>query len=1592
MARTKISPRPDPARRRGTVLLLIVGALAMAAVLTVAYVAIGRADRRTGSSLVVANEFSEVPDQFVGYVGGVLADDVLRLGELRSRSSLLSGSGRWRREGTDYPFTAWIDDSTGTPGDLTFDLFDPAGARSDPWLASTMPTWFGPESSPDRSGSDPTRNYLNTRDWDHITNVAPSGMFVNLVNLRNRFDARPGSGSNRMSSDLTLFDGSGTPTSQLDVAGSPAGDPEIPANFDSRQRGMFRAMIPDPMTRPGDAEYLPNQYADADGDGFADSRWFEMVDLNTDETFRSLINSSPDMRYFFAARIVDLSALVNVNTATDFAGVPTLPTPAGFTPADVDLRRLLTMRDAYDVYGVGYDGLLQPTPSGGVDDYSRMDVGTSLEVGLSAYQALRVSIARGQVPGGRDIAALGFPDSYGFAKGLPGSGEARAFNDANARADYYFNAGSRDLGTSYDDVSRLSLLSGQFGADDQAELMARRTFNDPRNQSRLEQALGGRLFTAMNLSPVRDNRDDEFERDAIDDDGDGQADDKALLLKQIDLRQYMTALSGARPIRAGHDLASAGVGMPPAGGIEPPLDAQDTLGEIPDLMVDAVDLLDDASGANPTKRARARRRLLRLYADALLPYSDVPESWMGGASASPPTAWEQMRTLAYAHAGPELALRIAGHMTANMIDAYDRDAIPIAFTDDASPTNGSGYTLILSDEYRSQLDSAVDMDGDGTPDFPYWNAARRLDLDQATGAQRIATSDTDVFAPAVNVFGIEAQPFLTEVASFVVYTDTPSGLGGDGALPPAGSCASPSGEWKLVTGGPGGLTQIISCPITIDGNVDITNSDFLFEMIAFQITNPFDRDIVLSNGSGTPTGGQAISGGYYYVEFGGHDFMLADLDEPLSGGTYDRSSASISGIRINAGETIVCYAMTQRRPDVFDRIAAASDQIASDQADRLESWINRQLGAGTMRVINIPRIDFTAGTGATYVDTFNDLLPGSGDISVANLWRVVRDPTVESGDENLPGNDRLVDRLRDPSTGGRTLDRTFPGNQRVAGTQAGPDTGPGARRDNTGFSITLWGSIRRPDTPTGGPDSKDQTFPAYCIERKGSISSNIDDDDGTGAVSPMLTAGQFVQSDPLSIGTRTLAGLFAQSGGQDLILTIDQEPDLKTTSPIGPNLDGRAFNEVAKAEPHLDDNRFRRSVGGVKVPTLRPADLLLPMGIGPFQNPFASTQDDEWTTLGEALALAYHYDQGPTSDPTDPLWRLGDPNRLRSGFSMVGPPLPALDLGHLVIGDYALFLNQDQDSDLLFDPTRGDERAGLGIPAALAILDQLNTLDPETGGLRRSIKGKININTAPLAVLRLLPMLSPTTEPLTSPFDWLGGISPGLPDADSDIAAALLAYRDKARVLLRPSAVAAAGFPSVSFQDRDSVDPSAGVVFDPTPSPSVAPNGRLIFTGVEGIRERPGLGSVGEVLAVADRTRTAFSDPRQNPNNIDFLGYDRLDVDRVGIDSVRYDSTPGDASNDGLADDGIRDDFDERLAIANSLLNVISVRSDLYACWFIVHGYTRADVEGLTDDDEPLVPSFARRFLVIYDRSNVVEPGDQPRVVLMRELPVSFGL
>lgn len=1577
------------ARDRGTVLLMVVAVLALLAIIAVVYTTVGRADRYASAALKTGSRIDEQARAIGDYLNGIMADDVTATGVQRLGSGA-SATNVLVRESYDYPSTdprtrvgsreadqlrlrtmypGLMFNAVGTysrPIDATANnasngITADNRRMSDPWLASTTPEYLtfsdaaGMFTGPDA--------YQDRTDWAHLSIVSPDGLPANLGLLRNDFGVPAGvdgiSGkiyrmSRRTRGNVPQQFGRPVEVTSrhddYDTSATVTGDYFFPIDWSTNQEGLFRPAV-DTQHNPGDPDYLLNNWADADGDGFLDSVWTELTDTSDPLNVKRIIpGDGGRTRYFAAVRIIDLSGLINVNTAGDLVGDPTtrqdMPalSPARFmvgeNPSSVDLRRLLTMEWAYDEFGGAYDEINQPRGTGESDYYKAYDRTVADEVGRSAYMGIRYLRELSLLPTSPDFTAT--PMSL-----------ATAFGDN--RSVWYYALGSNLAGGSSSGMPGTGALMGvPFGPGDELELRTFNGINNPDTRSALEAATGELLGDTRGdpydrFGPLRDNRRLAIEtlgRDVDPQSAGARAVDyqRALLGYHADVRKFLTTLSKSRRIPASV--------LGPAGADGSVL-TQQALNATP-LITGAYASADPA-----TDEKNKLNELFRRYANALLPFvneqfaSDVQAFWDAGN-----TDYDKYKTLSYANSA-ELAYRIAAQMAINLRDSADDqiDPTPVSLVvdQDFSPANADNYP---------------------------WTEMRLGDSQLATNSTMLKGSRR------VNLFGVEPQPFLVEASRLTFYVDTPPSNGGDTDFPDANMDGAPDDP---------------SAMITINGDNDPINPDYIGEMIAFQVNNPFDVPIDLSNNFGPDL---------YYIEYAGHIFPLVRVDN--AGGT--------AAIKLDARETRVFFAVANPN-DFKNRLAAASGIGAGDPSIQnfFDNWASRQFGTdavqtGPLTIISSSSSEreFNHIVDPNPVDLFPDTTTPARD--VVYLWRVMRSSVTgdDTGTINKQSNDLMLDRMRSPIDDGFHLADRLSGNEDIDGTDINDDDA----------AVVQWASFFRPNEPTGGAgwdwSNKHGVLPPWCVEAKVSptnLSSNT------------TYTGLGVNGNGSLNGSesKNLSGTDRDSGWYADITAM-----LTSTAVVNDNLHGKAEDRTGRPiddTMSLDDAGARMSFekqvvqaffGGrrgsnagdpVDAPGLyrRSGDLLLPLGIGPSFDPEfpgtnssqaldRDTRERQWTTLSEALALAMDYYSPQAGD-------------LFEGFGHQDLSMskrPALDRGHLAVEWFVPFY--DADANGVFDLGAGDQRVGLGVPLALGVLDQMYLWRPTdaAGGQfvwdsSPAFNGLININTAPLTVTRMLPLLSPTTN--TADWETLfwdpNNDSNGQPrakhDAEADIAATLIAYRDKMR--LEPRGAAANEF--LDFRDTNggSLDKDKDYPFtDPIYSQGRSRRVDVAFgfpdyMGPAG-REDTGLMSVGELYYGARNTNSEVTTggTLPYPYSIDRLGaHDPADppsawlsTNRPGVDSVSYYPSGNTADDD--QDDHVADGYDEKLQIASAVLNCVNTRSDTFCVWFVLHGYTREDVTDLGPDD-PMVPSVARRYMMIVDRSNVTQAGQRGRVLLFQEVP-----
>lgn len=1099
---------------RGTVLLMVLGVLALLAIIAVAYAAIGTADRATSAAAVTQSRDDDQSRKIADYLAQIVAEDVNSVYPQQDLAA--TNNSTFRRElfdapGVDPSMVSYDPRATAQERGAGQYRFNPAGSITEPWHALAGQAAARTSRDPRRSsdpylaateptnlrlgrphqlqvGSGPDEVHLDATDWSAISNFAPSGNFVNLVNLRNNFKALPGFSETanpatkaRMSDWLSRFDDQGQLERLVDNRRY------HPAEFTNDQFFAFRPMFD---TRPPeDPDHVGNQWADTDGDGFADARWTELTDVifdipRTYDDANSVVARDGRLRYFVAARCMDLTGLINVNTAGDFAleppqfsgtGVPPVKPLAGFSPADIDLFRILRMTDVPATLGganESYTALTQPSANSS-GDYRAYDINAAISVGTSSYASLWNMRVRGGTPGQAAV--------------FTGADASLIAQNSAAKWSWFDTVGySSELPYASGGAQRSS--SGIFGLGDELDLRTFNGVNDSSTTSTLEQVIDGRAAATPTLGSLRSNRPRPLEmadRDyrvrvgqfpaGLDPRTEVPTYGAALLQTQMDVRRLLTTINGARPLYDRPEVLNI-TGLPSisesvqADGASIVSNSWRQVGadqNVPQTVTGD----GGASYANSLNdRNEKVRNLFRQYADCLMPYTDqtrFPNAWAAPGN----TGYNEARGLSYGGSA-ELAYIMAAHMALNLRDALDREVRTINIP--AASIGGDSYPLSTDTIQDDCQPTAVSLDMtqgaiNATPAAEYPFA--QLNLDPANNASPTASSrlpnDPNKIvsvAPSgsiggekkLNVFGIEPQPFISQVTSMAIWTDAPPSFGGDTER----STQAAPGQQPIVE------------PITIDVGVDIANSDFICEVLAVQLTNPFDTDIVLE--SKLPNGES-----FYYLEYAGRYYRLTpqDPDSPnglkVIPGQIGQGGAATGLNRedrvLRAGQSRVFFAtypptakdVEKRFNDMRRAFESAFPGGPTGPGGpggnqfKLEEFADYQFGDDHCHMPLIdPGTGFPVrngtGAGAAFVladihakndvvtypsnTVAADLVPGGGLMSgsdperhVVNLWRVMRTPPnsgLSGGDAYIIGgatqgrndlsNDYLVDRLRDP--------------------------------------------------------------------------------------------------------------------------------------------------------------------------------------------------------------------------------------------------------------------------------------------------------------------------------------------------------------------------------------------------------------------------------------------------------------------------------------------------------------------------------------------------------------------------------------------------
>lgn len=368
LARTGLAPfAPSRRRGRGSVLVLVLGVLAILSIAALSYVTIVRLDRASSVSSGRREGFQSQVDTVIEELRAVVGADLWgnkivdpTVPEDQWPSMFEDGESR------DVPFTdlttfnAKSDPQDASLPDTAASILNARSSLSSPFVALPDDAWLAP-TEPERL---PAPDYDLSPTWSQVSNIRSAyrwrddtqqwvrgdGRFVDLGGWF--FAARDGAAD----PSVSLIDWSEPAIATNAAIGPINGTSGLTPNnsevFDL-QMNALEGLTPDEL-RGAPTNSDLRQWADTDGDFRPDARW-TVIDTLT----------GGGLNWVVATRIIDASSLVNVNTAIELG----LPNDAGIhralgdgsTPADVDLYRLLVgsarpNSDPYD-YEVRVDRL-----------------------------------------------------------------------------------------------------------------------------------------------------------------------------------------------------------------------------------------------------------------------------------------------------------------------------------------------------------------------------------------------------------------------------------------------------------------------------------------------------------------------------------------------------------------------------------------------------------------------------------------------------------------------------------------------------------------------------------------------------------------------------------------------------------------------------------------------------------------------------------------------------------------------------------------------------------------------------------------------------------------------------------------------------------------------------------------------------------------------------------------------------------------------------------------------------------------------------------------------------------------------------------
>jgi len=301
-------------------------------------------------------------------------------------------------------------------------------------------------------------------------------------------------------------------------------------------------------------------------------------------------------------------------------------------------------------------------------------------------------------------------------------------------------------------------------------------------------------------------------------------------------------------------------------------------------------------------------------------------------------------------------------------------------------------------------------------------------------------------------------------------------------------------------------------------------------------------------------------------------------------------------------------------------------------------------------------------------------------------------------------------------------------------------------------------------------------------------------------------------------------------------------------------------------------------------------------------------------------------------------------------------------------------------------------------PKSLILGRQWEEFPPEAGLARRpgAVQGLININTAPLEVLRALPHMS-----------WMVHTETGIAiDADLQVLANTRVRVPEAMIRYRNRSFAAAGARVPNYADRGLVN---GYFDGMRSAQGFASLGEvsLLRRGSEAEPVALPNASGGSVEEVAVRNSSFRIDaaasgahflpwrawPQLGAGGNQLSGDARLSIDihspRVSPSYNPFGTTYLESETfiPASAGDGVALDAEERSLLMAGISNLITTRSDSFTVYLRVRTVRQNPTTGVWDGTDASNILGETRYVMLVDRSEVRRPGDAPKVLYFEKLP-----